>query len=141
MWSTPKKSASDQLQRLHEPEPECEGKRAEEGRQHNHRGGQCALVVHVPRHHIAAHGRGGAEHNENRHQLLGPEAECDRHRQEEAIEADELQERGTEGRSQLAEGLPEVEHRPHGHQPERRAQRADLAAGRHQDFRLRDTEK
>ena len=141
MWSTPKKSASDQSQRFHKPEPEGEGKRAEERRQHHHRRGQCALMVHVPRHHIAAHGRGGAEHDENRHQLFGTEAERDRHRQKEHIEADELQERGAEGRSELPEGLLKVKHRAHGHQAERGAQRPDLAAGREQNLRLRNTEK
>ena len=98
-------------------------------------------MVHVPRHHIAAHGRGRAEHDENRHQLLGTEAERDRHRQKEHIEADELQERGSEGRTQLAEGLLKIKHRAHRHQAERGAERAHLRAGRHQNFRLWDTEK
>ena len=74
-------------------------------------------------------------------QLLGTEAERDRHRQKEDIKADELQERGSEGRTQLAEGLLKIKHRAHGHQAERGAQRPDLAACREQNLRLWDTEK
>ena len=98
-------------------------------------------MVHIPCHHITAYGRCRSEHDENRHQLFGTEAERDRHRQKEDIKADELQERGSEGWTQLAEGLLKIKHRAHRHQAERGAQRSDLAAGRDQDLRLRDTEK
>lgn len=132
---------SDHAEASGEPDPEGQGEGGDDGRDHDRAGRQCAIVSHLLCHDKAGDGGGGPEHDEDGNQLFCTESEEHGKREEQSLEADQLEEDRGQGGAQLTADFVKIDAGAHGNQTERAGGCGDVSDDLRGDGRKGEAEE